>query len=64
MADALFILITVAFFAIAVGFVKVCDRVIGPDDEHGPLSELGEADPTTPGVAEPTEPTLIAGSAR
>ena len=46
MADLLFLLITVAFFAIAVGFVRVCDRVIGPDDEAGPLTEGGLADDT------------------
>ena len=32
MADLLFIAITIAFFAIAAGFVKLCDRIIGPDD--------------------------------
>ena len=33
MQDLLFILITVAFFAIAVGFVRLCERIIGPDAE-------------------------------
>ena len=31
MADLVFILITVAFFALCVGYVRVCDRIIGPD---------------------------------
>ena len=31
MADVLFLVITVAFFAAAAGFVTLCDRVIGPD---------------------------------
>ena len=64
MADALFILITVAFFAIAVGFVKVCDRVIGPDDEHGPLSEHGEPDLVEPVDAPEPEPAVTAGAGR
>ena len=31
MADIVFILITVAFFLLCVGYVKLCDRIIGPD---------------------------------
>ena len=34
MADLLFIAITIAFFALAAGFVKVCDHIIGPDSDH------------------------------
>ncbi len=45
MADVLFIAITVAFFAIAVAFVQLCDKIIGPDSEHGDLTETGEAGP-------------------
>jgi hypothetical protein len=30
-ADLLFVVITVAFFAICVAYVRVCDRIIGPD---------------------------------
>lgn len=33
MTDLLFIAMTIAFFALAAGFVRVCDRIIGPDDE-------------------------------
>jgi hypothetical protein len=32
MADVLFIAILVAFFGLCVGFVRICDRVIGVDD--------------------------------
>jgi hypothetical protein len=50
-ADLLFLLITLAFFTVAVGFVSVCDRVIGPDLEHGPASGAGDVDLATgPGV--------------
>jgi hypothetical protein len=30
-ADLLFIIITVAFFAVGVAYVRLCDRIIGPD---------------------------------
>ena len=39
MADLLYVAVTVAFFALAAGFVRVCDHIIGPD----PLPE-SEAD--------------------
>lgn len=37
MADVLFVVVVVAFFAVAAAFVVACDRIIGPDD-------LSEAD--------------------
>lgn len=62
MADVIFLLITVAFFALCVGFVRVCDRIIGPDDEQGPLTDVGEADVTEPLDAPARE--LAVGSTR
>lgn len=44
MADLLFILVTVAFFAVAAGFVSLCDRIIGPDSDHGDPHGIGEAE--------------------
>jgi hypothetical protein len=45
MADVLFILITIVFFVLCVGYVAVCDRIIGPDetapDTYGDERELG-----------------------
>jgi len=38
MADVLFLLITVAFFAMAAGFVRLCDKVIGPDSDALPAA--------------------------
>jgi hypothetical protein len=32
-ADVLFLAILVAFFAVAVVFVRACERIIGPDLE-------------------------------
>ena len=48
MADVLFVLITVAFFVVCVGYVKLCDRIIGPDPrpiEGVPDSGLAEPEP-------------------
>ena len=39
MADVLFIVIVVAFFALCVGYVRVCDRIIGPDPRLEPVEE-------------------------
>jgi hypothetical protein len=36
-ADLLFVVITVAFFVLCVGYVHLCDRIIGPD----PAPEAG-----------------------
>ena len=33
MADVAFVLVIIAFFALAVLFVNFCDRVIGADEE-------------------------------
>jgi hypothetical protein len=35
MVDLLFVLITMAFFVACVGYVRVCDRIIGPDPSTG-----------------------------
>ena len=39
MADVLFLAILVAFFSLAVVFVRACDRMIGPDLEGEALAE-------------------------
>jgi hypothetical protein len=33
LADIVFVLIALAFFALAAGYVSLCDRIIGPDPE-------------------------------
>lgn len=45
MADLLYLVITVAFFALTAGFVVVCDRIIGLDADHGDPQGTGEPDP-------------------
>ena len=40
MADLLYVAVTVAFFAVAAGFVRVCDHLIGPDSL--PVSDADE----------------------
>jgi hypothetical protein len=47
-ADVLFVVITIAFFVLCVGYVKLCDRIIGPDaqpDLEVPDAGLPEAEP-------------------
>jgi hypothetical protein len=34
-ADIIFIVITAAFFALSIAYVKLCDRIIGPDPTPG-----------------------------
>ena len=50
MADLWVVLTVVGFFALCVGFVRGCDRIIGPDDAVGPR----ERTPVEPD-AEPAE---------
>ena len=33
MADLVFLGLTAAFFALCVGYVSLCDRILGPDPE-------------------------------
>ena len=37
--DVIFLAIIVAFFAVAVLFVKACERIVGPDTEAAPADE-------------------------
>jgi hypothetical protein len=43
-ADLLFVVITFAFFAICVAYVRVCDRIIGPDPATPPAEHREDAD--------------------
>ena len=51
MRDVVYILITLAFFAICVGLVRACDVLLGPDEDDldETPSDAGRA------VAEPVE---------
>ena len=40
MADILYVVVAVAFFALAAGFVRVCDHIIGPDP--APASDVDD----------------------
>jgi hypothetical protein len=45
MADVIFVLVLIAFFALAVLFVKACDRIIGADaDVTGVPDEIEPVD--------------------
>jgi hypothetical protein len=52
MADVWVLLLIVAFFALCVGFVRGCDRIIGPDaDELGSTSPEADTERDPAGVA-------------
>jgi hypothetical protein len=42
--DLLFIAIAVAFFAVCVGYVRLCDRIIGPDPAARDSGDPGTTD--------------------
>ena len=44
MADVLFVVITVAFFAMCVAYVRLCDRIIGPDPASSASADAVGAD--------------------
>lgn len=46
MADIWVIVTVVGFFALSVGLVWGCDRIIGPDDEADLAFDLEESRPT------------------
>lgn len=50
MTDVIVLILTVAFFAIAVAYVGLCDRIIGPDPEPEPTDVEADA-AGTPDVA-------------
>lgn len=53
MEDILFLLATVAFFALAAAYVRFCDRIIGPDPVESSTEERQER-----------QERAVAGSAR
>jgi hypothetical protein len=34
LVDLVFLVIVVAFFAVCIGYVRLCDRIIGPDPQQ------------------------------
>jgi len=44
MADVLFVLLLVALFAVTVGVVRVCDRMVGADEDLAPAPVVDETD--------------------
>jgi hypothetical protein len=43
-ADLLFVVITIAFFVLCVAYVRVCDRIIGPDQTPSPAPDEADRD--------------------
>ena len=44
MADLVFIVIVVAFFGLCVAYVRLCDRIIGPDSPGREPADLKHGD--------------------
>jgi hypothetical protein len=42
LADVVLLIVLVVFFALAVAFVRACDRIIGPDAEVLAVGEESE----------------------
>ena len=34
LVDLLFVVIVVAFFLVCIGYIRLCDRIIGPDPQQ------------------------------
>ncbi len=51
MGDVIFLSLVVAFFTLAAGFVRACERIIGPDE---PVAGRA-ADPTPAPAVDPSE---------
>jgi hypothetical protein len=58
MADLIFVVVTFAFFGVALLLVRACDRIIGPDP--APAEAADTADASDP--ADPADP--VPSSAR
>ena len=56
MGDLIFVLATLAFFAICVAYVNWCDRIIGPDEFGSESDSAGptQASPTPSGSHDAT----------
>lgn len=47
MADLLYIFVLIGFFALMVLFVRVCERIVGPDDTGAALDVAADRPVTT-----------------
>lgn len=51
MSDVIFVAVVIAFFAVAVAYVKGCERIVGPDDVVRVPSDDGSSDEPADEVA-------------
>lgn len=51
MQDVLFVVVVLAFFAIATAFVVACDHIIGPDEDSDLATPALDDEPTETKVA-------------
>jgi len=47
MADLLYVVVIIAFFALMVAFVRVCERIVGTDEAVGTESDPDRSESTT-----------------
>jgi hypothetical protein len=45
MRDVVMVATVVAFFALAVLYVRWCDRIVGPDDDRGDVADEVDGSP-------------------
>lgn len=64
MQDVIYVIITVAFFALAAGFVRICDRIIGPDPTPTDASETAPTPLERVDVDDADAAAVAAGSVR
>ena len=57
MRDVLYVLITLAFFAVCTGLVRACDALLGPDEDD--LLEVGTVEDALTGRSVVQEPELV-----
>jgi hypothetical protein len=58
MLDLLFIVVLIAFFALMVGFVKLCERIIGPEAADTGRSATTESSTPDP-IDNPSSPEEV-----
>ncbi len=59
MADVIYIVVLIAFFALMVAFVRVCERVVGEEDvtEAALTDDVGGDSAIVPSISESTHDT-------
>jgi hypothetical protein len=51
MADLVFVAVIIALFALCLGLVKACDRLLGPDELPAPDADRADRPTATAGTS-------------